>query len=93
MSTKQKIVNGIELYFSWLRVGQEFNGLELANHSLRFAGCPEKYPDTVFRYLREMRKDGRLNFECISNPKSRYKKLACFSYQSVDATGQTNLNI
>ena len=88
MSTKQRIKDGIILYFSFLKDGQEFNGIDLVRHCLSYAGCPDKYPDTVFRYMREMREKKVLDFECISNPKSLYKKLYS---AKVDKSGQTSL--
>jgi len=89
-STKQKIKDGIRLYFDWLKDDQEFNGIDLVKHCLNFAGCPEKYPATCFRYLREMRESGELNFTCISHMKSRYKKQGNVN---VNALGQISFNI
>lgn len=88
-STKQRIKAGITIYFYWLKDDQEFNGIDLVKHCLNFAGCPEKYPSTVLRYLREMRENKELYFTCISHVKSRYKKLGNVN---VNALGQSSFN-
>ena len=75
-SYRQKIRKAILRYFAVLKTGEQFYGSVLADYCLDKAGCPEKYPSTVLRYMRQMRDADppEINFECVDKATSKYIK-------------------
>jgi len=74
-SNRQKIMAAVERYLKALNSGDTFYGSILATYALEKAGCKDKYPATVFRYMRRLKELKKLNFECVDKSTSKYIKL------------------
>ena len=79
-SCRQKIRKAILRYFAALNPGQVFYGSALADYCLERAGCKNKYPDTVLRYMRELSDEldengkPKLSYKCLLKADSLYQK-------------------
>jgi hypothetical protein len=73
-SNRQKIKKHIQRYFDALRVGQEFNGIDLADYALKKSGCENKYRATVIQYMNQMKRAGLINYDCTHREKSKFVK-------------------
>lgn len=71
MSKKKWIREEIIRYLAFLTT-KEFSGLQMY---LAIAGKLRinTYPDTIFRYMRELQEEGRIKYECTNKQKSLYK--------------------
>lgn len=54
---------------------REFNGIDLFRRVASALERDDIYADTVFRRMRELKERGVINFECVSDSKSLYRKL------------------
>ena len=52
----------------------EFNGVDLFRRVASALERDDIYADTVFRRMRELKERGVINFECLNDSKSIYKK-------------------
>jgi hypothetical protein len=52
----------------------EFNGIDLFRRVASALERDDIYADTVFRRMRELKERGVINFECVNDSKSLYKK-------------------
>lgn len=74
MSKKKWIREEIIRYLAFLTT-REFSGLEMYQTIAKKLGI-QTYPDTVFRYMRELEEEGRIQYECVSKQKSLYKLIS-----------------
>jgi hypothetical protein len=71
MKSKKKVIQkAIAYYFK--THNNRFYGHFLFNFVVEYTGMMV-YPDTVLRYMREMREEGLINYETISRKKSLYE--------------------
>ena len=54
---------------------KEFKGIDLFRRVASALERNDIYADTVFRSMRDLKQRGVINFECLSNSKSLYRKL------------------
>ena len=71
MSKKTFIKEEIIRYLTFL-CKKEFSGLDMYRTISTNMGI-QTYPDTIFRYMRELKEEGKINFECVNKQKSLYK--------------------
>lgn len=71
MSKKTFIKEEIIRYLAFL-CKTEFSGLDMYRIITKRLGI-QTYPDTIFRYMRELKEEGRIKFECVNKQKSLYK--------------------
>lgn len=71
MSKKSFLKDEIIRYLTFL-CKKEFSGLEMYRH-ISSNSRIYTYPDTIFRYMRELKEEGRIKFECVNKQKSLYK--------------------
>lgn len=74
-TNKQKAIKHIKRYLDVFKKGDHFHGLILSRYVREKIGKDDMFPDTVLRYLREMRSNGIVNYEVQSKSKSEYIKL------------------
>jgi hypothetical protein len=72
LSRKQRLVRAITRV--WPRLPQTFNGNQLALAVMFESNIHDVYYDTIFRYMREMKEGGVLDYEVENKQKSQYKK-------------------
>jgi hypothetical protein len=68
---KYQIKRSIRDFFEGAKPGNEFFGLSLIKF-VRLNNKFDVYPDTVLRYLREMKERKLINFDCVNRQKSLY---------------------
>jgi hypothetical protein len=69
---KQAIITGLNLYDP----GRVYYGASLVSYVNSKLNL-NKYPDTILHYMRELKDEGKINFESIgSRSESKYRKLA-----------------
>ncbi len=73
-SRRQRLMRAIAEV--WPLLPQTFNGNQLALAVMRHAKIHDVYYDTIFRYMRELRDDGTLDYIVINKQKSQYQKAA-----------------
>ncbi len=77
ISKKKRIKNLILLYFRMHKGGfpYSFRGWEITAfcNKHKQQGEFKTYPDTVLRYMRELRDAGKINYETINRKKSLYE--------------------
>lgn len=59
---KQQIKSQIAMFFDQFRPGDMFRSDDLVKHCKRHMGLKYIYPDTIIRYARLLRKEGRINY-------------------------------
>ena len=74
-SDRQKAMKHIKTYLDVFKKGDIFYGIVLAKYVREKIGHKEMFPDTVLRYLRDMRSSGKLNYEVTNKRESTYIKL------------------
>jgi len=74
-SDRQKIRKYILVYLKAIRKNGKFSGTQLASYCLDKAKCKERHTDTVLRYLRQLAAEGKVRYEVLSKPESKYIKL------------------
>ena len=74
-SDKQKAIMHIKKYLGVFKRGEPFFGIVLAEYVREKIGKREMYPDTVFRYMRELRCSGDINYKVENKRESKYVKL------------------
>lgn len=74
MSKKKWIREEIIRYLAFLTT-REFSGLEMYRTITQRLGI-QTYPDTIFRYMRELEEEGRIKYECTNKQKSLYKLIS-----------------
>lgn len=74
MSDRQRIRKHIIRYYSVLEKNEEFDGIILADYCLEKARCKNKYRATVIQYMNQLKREGLIDYVCVSREKSRYKK-------------------
>lgn len=72
-SKKKQIKVAIETFFGMLRPGDVIRSEELVKACKRHMGIKYIYPDTLLRYLRQMRSDEVLNYTCVHKEKRIFK--------------------
>ena len=65
----------IETYLNAINDGETFYGIVLADYVKERIGKRDMYPDTVLRYLRTMRQEGKVNFAVENKKESKYVKI------------------
>ena len=73
-SDKQKAIKAIKTYLSAIGKKQVFYGSILADYVKERIGNKNMYPDTVLRYLRELRSSGEVDYDVILKSESKYVK-------------------
>lgn len=63
-SAKKQIKELIEIFYSRKKHGYEFHGKELFQYVFD-RGFRNVYPDTIGRYMRELRSSGKLNYSSV----------------------------
>jgi hypothetical protein len=58
------------------KVPETFSGSDLQRHAARLICRPAVYHDTILRCMRVLKKRGRLNYSCIDQVNSIYRKEA-----------------
>jgi hypothetical protein len=71
-SKKQRLMQAIT--HVWPRLPQTFTGNQLALAVMRQAHIHDVYYDTIFRYMREMKDAGVLNYKVTNKAGSEYTK-------------------
>ena len=66
---KKRIIVALEQFFEPMRPGDQIQSEETVKAVKRALGIKYIYPDTVLRYLRELRKQGKVNYRCLSKSK------------------------
>lgn len=66
---KKRIMVALEQLFEMANPGDQIKSEDIVNIVKRKLEIKYIYPDTVLRYLRELRQDGILNYRCISKSK------------------------
>ena len=74
-SDKQKAIKAIRTYLSAIGKKQVFYGSILADYVKDRIGNKDMYPDTVLRYLRELRSRGEVRYDVILKSESKYVNL------------------
>jgi len=73
-SRKQRLKDAIVKI--WPRLPETFNGNMFALNVMGEASVHDVYYDTIFRYLRELKDEGRVMYTVGHKMKSRYHKVA-----------------
>ena len=74
-SDRQKAMSHIKNYLSVFEKNETFYGLILARYVREKIGRKDMFPDTVLRYMRDLRSKGELNYEVVNKKESEYIKL------------------
>ena len=72
--TKQNIRSQVVNFFDMFRPGDEFRTEDIVKACKRGLGLKYVYADTVLRYSRELRKEGRINFT-VFNKRERFVRV------------------
>jgi len=60
---KPVIKQHIQTFFDMFRIGETFQSEDVVKFVKRRTG-KQFYPDTILRYARELRQDGKVNYTC-----------------------------
>jgi len=73
-SVKQKpfIKAHIATFLDMFRPGDQLRSDDIVKYCRRMMG-KQSYPDTIIRYCREMRRDGVINYTCVSKQERIFK--------------------
>ena len=71
---KSQIKQHIKTLFDMLNPGDQLRTEDIYKYCKRMSG-KQFYPDSAIRYLREMRQDGELNYNCENKRERRIKVL------------------
>jgi len=74
-SKKKQIKVAIGAFFEMLNPGETIKSEDVVKFCKRRTG-KYVYPDSVLRYLREMRQDGVINYNCECKSERRFRILA-----------------
>ena len=74
-SDRQKAIKYIRLYLGVFKKGDHFHGLQMARYVKEKMGKRDVFPDTVLRYLRQLRSSGEINYRVENRKESEYIKL------------------
>jgi len=61
---KPVIKQHIQTFFGMFRVGEKFRSEDVVKYVKRTTG-KQFFPDTILRYARELRKDGKINYSYL----------------------------
>lgn len=76
---KYRLKDAIRDYYSTLEDGQKFYGSQLGRYCFeRVPEAKRKYTATILQYMNQLKRDGELNYVCLSRKKSQYKKVALY---------------
>ena len=65
LSNKKEIKKAIQSFWIPFSPGDQFRSEEILKSVQHQLGIQYIYPDTVLRYARELREEGKINYECI----------------------------
>jgi len=72
---RQKAIQHIKHYLSVFEKNETFYGLILSRYVKEKIGRKDMNPDTVLRYMRELRAKGELSYKFVNKKESTYIKL------------------
>jgi PII-like signaling protein len=73
MSQRQEIIK--ELLKVYPTLATEFHGSSLIRYIKNRIGNHAIYGDSILRYMRELKAEGKINFKCLNKEKSLYLKI------------------
>jgi len=71
---KQSVKSAVEEVYNSMPRFQKFSTIGLTATVARIICRPQVFHDTVLRKMRELREEGKADFECIDRGKSLYQK-------------------
>lgn len=74
-SDREKSKKAILVYLRALPKKQIYYGSVLAEYVRDRIGKKDPFPDTALKYMRELRQDGFIKYQCLSKRESKYVKL------------------
>jgi hypothetical protein len=66
LSQKQQIMKSIRRFYSYLESGDSFRTEHLVEYVKRDLDIQYIYPDSLLRYHRELKEQGKINFICTN---------------------------